>query len=110
MTTANPNERNDIPDERTEEEELQEQIEHAKARELWGDVIALKARLYQVRKENAAFLREYAPDAIGSDPEDTFTDDTCSRTMNKEKQSIGHYGDCSNPKCRGKCNPNKETP
>ena len=76
---SNPDKYDQIPDERTEEEELMEQIAQLKGRAkaleeesdaLYGDVLHLQIRLMNVRKENAAFLKAYAPDGIGSDPED----------------------------------------
>lgn len=87
MTTANPNERDDIPDERTEEEELQEQISVLHGKWSWheeeieysqkqmyiieSELNGLELRLKEIRKENANFLRDYAPGAIGSDAEDS---------------------------------------
>ncbi len=76
---SNPDKREYIPDERTEEEELEEQIQQLKVDNEWHEmcirhnlekVVDLLRCLDRVRKENAAFLKDYCPDAIGSDPED----------------------------------------
>ena len=96
----NPESRQEIPDELTEEEMLLEAIKYydTTVNNLTSEIYRLQtdreeysnlwikstSKLIEVRAENAAFLKSYAPDAIGSAPEDTFTDDTCSRTMNKE--------------------------
>ncbi len=72
MTTNNPNERDQIPDERTEEEELEHELAYwgTEVDSAFAKVRGIRVKLAKIRKENAAFLKDYAPDAIGSDPED----------------------------------------
>ena len=75
--SRDPDRRDLIPDERTEEEELVEQLSQWNT-ELYymrEDLVILQgkfdvkmARLREVRAENEKFLKEYCPDSIGSDP------------------------------------------
>ncbi len=81
---SDPDKYDHIPDERTEEEELMEQIDLSEStivhceEQIYCIRILLNKELHKkqdlmntlraVRAENAAFLKEYCPDGIGSDP------------------------------------------